>query len=889
VLEIDKKLLLEGLKPVDEAAHDAAGHASACLKGTRTDLLEDIAVWMSDPKAKQMYWLSGMAGSGKSAISQNVAAMAETQGSLAASFFFSRTSAERQRASAVIPTIAYQLALSHAVLRPRVYAAAASQPRIRSLETAKQAEVLLSTALADVSHEFPAPLIIVLDALDECEKDSKMGCEGGDLIPALLGAVQGLQFPVKVFVTSRPESSIIKMFGGAGVSSSAARLALHQDIEEEVIRHDIRLYLRHELDQIARDHSILAPFPSSEAFHLLVQRADTLFIYFRTIVGYIASPIGEPSEQLAELLDSGATSSPEQYAHLDALYHQILIKAHRTFGRSTAATRQFRDVLAYLVFLKQSVNVSTLASFANIAEPLCKKIIRSLSSVLLCDLESVAEPVRLMHPSLANYLTDQGRCNDVNYHVGNDVKSRLAASIMQRYIDTEDAHLLDEVVNLDSGAIRLAVCPDADKERATSCMSLANALRDRYNQIGQVGMLEEAVGLGREAVGLCSSGHPYRADSCVNLGKSLRTQYEQSGEAALLQEAIILQREALSLCPTGHPTRAASCGNLANSLGTQYQQSGEAALLHEAITLQREALSLCPTGHPNRALWCGNLANSLSTQYEQSGEAALLQEAITLQREALGLRPTGHPNRAVSCGNLANSLETQYEQSGEAALLQEVITLQREALGLCPTGHPKRAVSCGNLASSLWTQYEQSGEAALLQEAITLQREALGLCPTGHPKRAVSCGNLAYSLWTQYRQTGEASLLQEAITLQREALGLCPTGHTNHAHWCTNLAISLWTQYKQSGEAALLHETIALEREALSLRPAGHPDRALSYGNLAFYLRLQYKITAAAELLPEALTLEQEAATLKARRTSHAQDAAIICTEHITQRTNIDL
>jgi signal transduction histidine kinase len=147
-------------------------------------------VWMSDPEAKQMYWLSGVAGSGKSAISQSVAAMAKTQGCLAASFFFSRTSAERQRASAVIPTIAYQLALNHPMLRPCVCAAAASQPRIWSLEAANQAEVLLSMNLADISHEFPTPLIIVLEALDKCEKDSKTGCESGDLISALLQTVQ---------------------------------------------------------------------------------------------------------------------------------------------------------------------------------------------------------------------------------------------------------------------------------------------------------------------------------------------------------------------------------------------------------------------------------------------------------------------------------------------------------------------------------------------------------------------------------------------------------------------------------------------------------------------------------------------------------------------------
>jgi hypothetical protein len=638
VMEIESKLLLEGLKPVGEAAHDAAGHALACLEGTRTDLLAAIGAWMRDPDARQIFWLSGVAGSGKSAISQSVAVMAETQQCLAASFFFSRTDAERQRTAAVIPTITYQLVLHHPVLRSRVCAAVASQPQIRTLEIAKQAIVLLSTALTNLSTDLPRPVVIVLDALDECEKDAMTGCEGGDLIPTLLRTIQGLSLRTKVFVTSRPESAITRMFGRQDIASCATSFALHLDIELDVVRRDVSLYLRHELDQIARDHRIPAPFPSSEAFHLLVQRADTLFIYVRTVVGYIASPIAEPSEQLAELLDSSTASSPEQYAHLDALYHQILMKAHGTFGRSTTATQQFRDVLACLVLLKQSVNVSTLASFALMTEPLCKKVIRSLSSVLLYELESVAEPVRLMHPSLANYLTDQNRCDDSNYHVGSDMRNRLAASIMRCYIDTEDVHLLDEVVNLDSGALRLAVCPDADKERATSCMSLADALRDRYSQIGQIRMLEEAVGLGREAVGLYSSDHPDRAESCVSLGKSLRAQYKQSGEAALLQEAITLQREALSLCPRGHPNRSHSCGNLASCLWTEYKQSGEAALLQEAITLQREALSHCPTGHPDRALWCGNLAISLSQQYDITAKTELLQEALALEQEALTLK-----------------------------------------------------------------------------------------------------------------------------------------------------------------------------------------------------------------------------------------------------------
>jgi tetratricopeptide (TPR) repeat protein len=274
----------------------------------------------------------------------------------------------------------------------------------------------------------------------------------------------------------------------------------------------------------------------------------------------------------------------------------------------------------------------------------------------------------------------------------------------------------------------------------------------------------------REALSACPQGHPDRAMHAQKLGYSLHTRYQQRGDVSLLDEAIELKREALALRPPGHPSRALSCGNLAVSLQARYKHCGDIGLLDKAIELQREALALQPPGHPSRAPSCGNLAASLRARYKHCGDIGLLDEAIELEREALALRPTGHPSRALSCGNLAVSLHICYEQCGDVGLLDEAIELKREALALRPPGHPSRALSCANLGSSLQARYNQCGDIGLLDEAIELNREALYLQPRGHRDWSLSCRNLSLSLRDCYRHTNNLALLDEAIDICSHSL-----------------------------------------------------------------------------------------------------------------------
>ncbi|KAJ5730296.1 NACHT and WD40 domain protein [Penicillium malachiteum] len=82
--------LSQALPIAHEAAFDSCvhQHKDKCLAGTRTDIINQIKEWASSesPHAKCIFWLNGMAGTGKSTISRTMADSFSQVESLGASF-----------------------------------------------------------------------------------------------------------------------------------------------------------------------------------------------------------------------------------------------------------------------------------------------------------------------------------------------------------------------------------------------------------------------------------------------------------------------------------------------------------------------------------------------------------------------------------------------------------------------------------------------------------------------------------------------------------------------------------------------------------------------------------------------------------------------------------
>ncbi|KAJ6526375.1 hypothetical protein B0H19DRAFT_970737, partial [Mycena capillaripes] len=154
------------------AGHVAAQHKftdqskSLCAPGTREGILGDIKQWLllGSSTKKRIFWITGIAGSGKSTLSATVVDNFGKRGTpVAAQFFISRNIPETTNPDKIIPTIAQQLAefspaaahLIHDILKDWV-------PTSRK----DQVEALLLAPIRELSKSGNA-VIILIDALDE--------------------------------------------------------------------------------------------------------------------------------------------------------------------------------------------------------------------------------------------------------------------------------------------------------------------------------------------------------------------------------------------------------------------------------------------------------------------------------------------------------------------------------------------------------------------------------------------------------------------------------------------------------------------------------------------------------------------------------------------------
>jgi hypothetical protein len=170
--------LLYRLPTAEGAAFDAEGAGSTCHCDTRVDLLRQIREWADQPsdqpghqpRSHAIFWLNGMAGTGKSTISRTVARHFAERCRLGASFFFKRGDGDRGKVTKFFTTIAAQLALAVPAVAVHVKNAIEFDPGVVGKAMREQFEKLVLEPLSKVTLEASqAPgLVIIIDALDEC-------------------------------------------------------------------------------------------------------------------------------------------------------------------------------------------------------------------------------------------------------------------------------------------------------------------------------------------------------------------------------------------------------------------------------------------------------------------------------------------------------------------------------------------------------------------------------------------------------------------------------------------------------------------------------------------------------------------------------------------------
>ncbi|KIK60487.1 hypothetical protein GYMLUDRAFT_609660 [Collybiopsis luxurians FD-317 M1] len=380
-----------------------------CSEGTRVQILADIEAWATslNPFGASGYWISGMAGTGKSTIAMSVCQRLKDIGILAGSFFCTRQIPECGDYRLIIPTLSYQLAKLSRAFASALNDALSIDFDVAVKSPAEQLKQLLIEPWKKTLEGFQDIQwnpVFVLDALDECQDISI-------LLKPLVHAIQSNQLQgLKFMFTSRPEQDINERMRSSVPSmppiSKMQEFILHQ-VEESFIKQDIKIYIEEELKNIS---------PTDWDVECLTNLSGKLFIYAATVVKFVQSSNSHTRkmERLAKFLEQGGT--PED---LKNLYASILESAILQQHAQDSEIEEDWKIIYTIISLRQPLSCRAIAELLNLNADIVLGLISKLQAVFYISEGSGA--VFTFHVSfpefIVQYTSSQGLTyNTIIYH-----------------------------------------------------------------------------------------------------------------------------------------------------------------------------------------------------------------------------------------------------------------------------------------------------------------------------------------------------------------------------------------------------------------------------------------------------------------------------------------
>jgi hypothetical protein len=372
-------------------------HNAKCLPNTRTDLLHSIKQWVHDTDSPSMFWLSGMAGTGKSTVARTVATYFADQNQLGASFFFKRGEGERETAARFFSTLAADLAACEPGMIAGIKAAQEEDPSICQKALRDQFEKLILYPLLEIRHvrSQNLPLVIVIDALDECEEEKDIRT-----ILQLLSQAHTIQpVSLRILVTSRPELPI--RIGFKQMTNGAFQNVVLHEIPQTSIKHDIRVFLEYQLGNIRQSQFLSPDWPGADQIQALIDLALPLFIYAATVCRYIGTKGGDPEEYLNNVLAYRRST----FSQLDRTYLPVL---HQLLADQEDDDKEnwlyiFKGQVGSIVLLESPLSAASLACLLQVPVNRLRRRLDPFHSVLSIP-DDERSPVRLLHLSFREFL-----------------------------------------------------------------------------------------------------------------------------------------------------------------------------------------------------------------------------------------------------------------------------------------------------------------------------------------------------------------------------------------------------------------------------------------------------------------------------------------------------
>ena len=412
--------------------------------------MDEIELWTRDSDKLPVYWLNGLAGTGKTTIAQSIAERTFADGRLGASFFCSRDFEDRSNLQSIFPTLAVQLARKYPAFRSIFVPLVQSDPGIAHESLYNQMDKLIVQPL----RESGISTVIVIDALDECKDE-----EPASAILSILGRFISELLGVKVFLTGRPEQRIRTGFRLPLLVEVTDVFILH-DVESNQVNKDIRRFFEDSFSDIAHRWPRLENWPSKAQLDLLCERAAGLFVYGVATVKFIDNQRHSPKKRLEFLLQLPTRTNYEGKTKLnanttlDSLYTSILQEAFSDDIPEDGPN--FRSILGAVVFAANPLSPCTIATLLGLDNEDVTPVLSSVHSLLILH-DDINRPVQPFHKSFPDFITDSTRCTDQRFYIPLHHHLELLVGclqLMDQTLEKNMCHLPEAVKNSDVDGLK---------------------------------------------------------------------------------------------------------------------------------------------------------------------------------------------------------------------------------------------------------------------------------------------------------------------------------------------------------------------------------------------------------------------------------------------------
>ncbi|KAH8801229.1 quinon protein alcohol dehydrogenase-like superfamily [Flagelloscypha sp. PMI_526] len=389
--------ILDKLEVSQDAPYNSAAarllQRQTCTANTRVNILHEIISWAKDakhPSLSSLFWVFGLAGTGKSTIAQSVCEFLQKEALLTSSYFCS-IQLDSKDSKRIFPTIASHLATCFLVFAKHLVSALRDDPKRASSRISDQFRDLLCAPWSLFCKEVAdrQPCVIVIDALDECDS-------GEEILRLILDAIdhnelQGIRF----LATSRPVPRLVEI---ALKLNRGPQIALHEVKKEEVSR-DIGLFLEEKLQ------GKISPADIRE----LTVRSDGLFIFASTLVKHLISTLDymttwEIQERLRQILEPRHQG---EEVGLDTLYDHILRDALLLDKFGPEGFKVRLSILQTVVSMEQATTPRVISDFLGYDVEVVIGIVNGLHSVLFT--RGSGEPIYVIHASFHDFVVSQAQ------------------------------------------------------------------------------------------------------------------------------------------------------------------------------------------------------------------------------------------------------------------------------------------------------------------------------------------------------------------------------------------------------------------------------------------------------------------------------------------------